>query len=218
MLIIARHGRTEANASGRLQGRLDYPLDELGRAQAAAMGAALAGRPAGVGRIVTSPLLRTRQTAEAIAEATGAPIEVDERWIELDYGEYDGLPLAEVPASVWSAWRGDPAFAPPGGESLLDVGARVRAAADELAGELVAASASAPDRDRADAPAEQDVVVVTHVSPIKAAVTWTLGVDDVHTWRLFVAPASITRIGVTATGPILHGFNDIAHLAGIVSR
>jgi probable phosphoglycerate mutase len=220
MLIIARHGRTEANAAGRLQGRLDLPLDDVGRAQAAAMAATLATTSGGVGRIVTSPLVRTRQTAEAIAEATGASVEVDERWIELDYGGYDGLSLGEVPASVWSAWRNDPSFAPPGGESLLEVGARVCAAAEELATDLLAqsASASASGRDRGDAPVDPNVVVVTHVSPLKAAVTWTLGVDPVHTWRLFVATASITRIGVTAGGPVLHGFNEIAHLAELTGR
>ena len=61
MLILVRHGRTEANAGGLLQGRLDLPLDDLGRAQAAAAGKALTG----ASRVVSSPLLRTRQTAEA---------------------------------------------------------------------------------------------------------------------------------------------------------
>ena len=126
-------------------------------------------------------------------------MEVDDRWIELDYGELDGEPLASVDPAMWAAWRSDLDFAPPGGESLRSLGRRVRAACDDLA--VLAA--------------EQDVVVVTHVSPIKAAVAWALGVDDDVSWRMFVAPASITRIAVTARGPSLHGFNQLDHLVDV---
>ena len=122
VLIVVRHGRTEANASGLLLGRrLDPGLDELGRRQAAALAAPWWR---GADRVVCSPLRRTRETAAAL----GLPVEVDERWIELDYGALDGTPLAEVPADVWAAWRADIDFAPGGGESLASVGARVRAA------------------------------------------------------------------------------------------
>jgi len=60
--------------------------------------------------------------------------------------------------------------------------------------------------------AEADVVVVTHVSPIKAAVAWVLDVGDAVTWRMFVTLASITRIAVTERGPVLRSFNEVAHL------
>lgn len=193
MLHLVRHGRTAANASGVLLGRLDPPLDETGRAQAEALARSL-GR---VDRIVASPLGRTRQTAAAIAAAAaGVPVEIDERWIELDYGELDGVPLSEVPAATWAAWRADLAFAPPGGESLAGLGARVRSALVDLA---------------ADA-ARREVVVVTHVSPIKAAVAWALGVGDEVTWRMFVGQASISRVAVGDRGPVLQQFNDVGHL------
>ena len=125
MLIVVRHGRTAHNASGLLLGRLDPPLDELGRAQAAA----LAAEVGPVDRVISSPLLRTRETAEAF----GHDVEIDERWIELDYGEYDGMPLGEVPAEIWARWRADVDFCPPGGETLRQLGVRVCAALDELA-------------------------------------------------------------------------------------
>ena len=84
MLIVVRHGRTDANASGLLLGRrLDPGLDALGEQQAAALAAAVP-RPA---RVISSPLQRTRQTAAAF----GCPVEVDERWIELDYGALDAI-------------------------------------------------------------------------------------------------------------------------------
>ncbi len=194
MIVLARHGRTTANAEGRLLGRLDPPLDAEGERQAAAVAAAVA---ASVGdravRIVSSPLVRTMATAAAIVAAVDVDVEVDERWIELDYGVYDGVPMAEVPASVWATWRTDPEFCPEGGECLSAVGRRVRAACDELAPAAV----------------DTDIVVVTHVSPIKAAVAWALGVDDLVAWRLYLGPGSITRIGVRDTGPALTAFNYI---------
>lgn len=192
MLIVVRHGRTSANASGLLLGRrLDPGLDDLGRRQAEAVAAALAGAD----RVVSSPLRRARQTAEAL----GLPVTVDERWAEVDYGELDGTPLAEVPPEVWARWRADAHHAPAGGESMRDLAARVRAACDDLAGEAT----------------ERDVVVVSHVSPVKAAVAWSLGVGDDVAWRMWCAPGSITRIALGPRGPSLHGYNDVSHLAGL---
>ena len=94
LLTLVRHGRTEANAANLLQGRVDNDLDHVGRAQAAALGPALA-RIAAVDRIVASPLVRARRTAEAIATHLSiAEVEIDERWIELDYGDWDGKPMS----------------------------------------------------------------------------------------------------------------------------
>ena len=75
---------------------------------------------------MSSPLGRCRQTAARVAEAVGVPVEVDERWIELDYGELDGRPTSEVPAETWAAWRADLEWGPPGGESIAALGRRVR--------------------------------------------------------------------------------------------
>jgi broad specificity phosphatase PhoE len=63
-----------------------------------------------------------------------------------------------------------------------------------------------------DTAQDRDVIVVSHVSPIKAAVTWALGVGDEVAWRMWVAPASITRIGVAGGRPSLRAFNELAHL------
>lgn len=202
MIILVRHGRTEANARGLLLGRADPSLDDEGRRQAARLAHGLGVLD--VSRVVSSPLTRCRQTAETMAatmagDAGGVAtpvVEVDERWIELDYGVLDGVPTTEVPAGTWTAWRADVGWAPEGGESLVALGERVRAACDELA---------------ADA-REQDVLVVSHVSPIKAAIAWALGVDDAVAWRMWVAPASISRIGWAGTVPSLRSFNEVAHL------
>jgi broad specificity phosphatase PhoE len=195
VLVLVRHGESTGNAAGRLVGRLDAPLTDLGRSQVAAVGKALAP-PA---RIVTSPLARARATAEAIAVATGVPLDavvVDERWVEADYGVLDGCELAAVPADAWHRLRTDTRYRPEGGESLADVGVRVRASLEEL-------FAVDGNGARGDA----DVVVVSHVSPVKAAVCWALGLPDDAVWRLHLATASVTRIGWSG-GPVLHAFNE----------
>ena len=189
MLILARHGQTAVNAGGRLQGRIDAPLTELGRRQAEAIGRALTGADL----VVSSPLRRAVDTAAYIAD----DVIVDDRWIELDYGDFDDVPIAEVGADIWDRWRSDPTFAPPGGESLLDVGRRVRSACEELV-------------ERA---ARDDVVVVTHVSPVKAAVAWALGVGDEVAWRMFLDVAALVRISVGPRGPSLIAWNDRGHLS-----
>jgi broad specificity phosphatase PhoE len=197
VIVLVRHGRTDANAQGLLLGRLDPRLDAEGAGQAARLAAACASLD--VARVVTSPLGRCRQTAEVVAAAVGGGIapEVDDRWIELDYGELDGRPLAEVPAATWASWRADVTWSPAGGESLASLGDRVRAACVDLVADA---------RDR-------DVVVVTHVSPIKAAVAWALGVGDEVSWRMWVATASMTRIGLAGGVPSLRSFNEIGYLA-----
>ena len=184
MLLLVRHGRTEANAGQRLQGRLDLPLDEVGVAQVAGMAAWL-GRP---DRIISSPLLRARQTAGAF----GVPYEIDDRWVELDYGSLDGLPLNEVGDEIWARWRIDPEYQVGGGESLAEMRVRVVAAVEDLLADAV----------------EQTVVVTTHVSPIKAAMTWALGVDVTVGWRCHLDHASVSRIAIGPKGPVLVGFNE----------
>ena len=185
MLILARHGQTSANAQGLLCGRADVALTELGARQAEAMAAGI-GRPA---RVISSPLARARETAAAF----GLPVEVDERWIELDYGGLDLSPYGDVPASVWARWRSDCDYVPEGGESLTALGRRVREACADVAG----------------AAASDDIVVVSHVSPIKAAVAWALNAGDDIAWRLYVRDASVHRILTGPPGPRLVAFNEL---------
>lgn len=200
MLVLIRHGEATANAAGLLLGRSDVPLTDKGRAQAEALGgrlrrdAAAADRPAAV-RLVASPLRRAVDTADALGLDT--PLEIDKRWLEVDYGEHEGRPLSDVPSEVWQRWRSDTTFRPPGGESLAELGLRVREACDELMG-VPGESARSE---------EGDVIVVSHVSPIKAAVAWALQVDDGVAWHLYLANGSITRIGWGPAGPIVQGFN-----------
>jgi broad specificity phosphatase PhoE len=183
VLLVVRHGETEPNARGLLLGRADPPLTDLGRRQAHAVVAAVP-QPAAV---ITSPLRRAQETAAAF----GLPIEVDERWVELDYGEFDCQPPSAVPEEVRDRWRRDPSFAPSGGESLTALATRVSAA-------CAAAIRGA---------AESTIVVVTHVSPIKAALAWALDVPVDIAWRMYVEDASVSRIDVGPAGPMVRWFN-----------
>jgi broad specificity phosphatase PhoE len=191
MLILVRHGQCVANLESRLVGRHDSPLTDHGRQQAAAAAHAVLAA-GGAGRVVCSPLRRAVESAAAL----GLPVEVDERWIELDYGEYDGARHRDVPSEAWAAWRRDNDCAPPGGESLAAMGRRVRAACDALA-------PSATD---------ESIVVVSHVSPIKAAVAWALGAGDEAAWRMHLDTASISTIALGRGGPVMRSFNETQHL------
>jgi broad specificity phosphatase PhoE len=187
-IFLVRHGRTATNAAGRFLGRADPELDAVGRAQALALGEAVGP----VDRVISSPLRRTMQTAECL----DGPVTVDDRFVELDYGDWDGRELGELTPADWKAWREDLDFAPPGGESLGALGRRVRAAMDEL---------------EVDARRET-IAVVTHVSPLKAAVAWALAVDDHIAWHLFVSPGSITRLEVGGGRRSMASFNEIPHV------
>ncbi|MGH8983977.1 MAG: histidine phosphatase family protein [Acidimicrobiia bacterium] len=184
MIVLVRHGETAPNRKGLLLGRSDPPLTDRGREQADELARHLAVlEPTAV---LSSPLGRAQATAAPIAAVTGCAVDVDDRLVEIDYGEWDGQPLADLTADVVTRWRADADFAPPGGESLRMVGTRVAGLCQERLGREV-------------------VVAVSHVSPIKAAVTWALGVGDEVAWRMRLDVASITRI---APGPVLLAFNE----------
>jgi glucosyl-3-phosphoglycerate phosphatase len=135
-LLVWRHGRTEWNASGRFQGQLDPPLDDVGRAQAARTAPHLA---AALGDeetvLVSSDLQRAADTAGALASLLGVPVRIDERLREHGLGSWEGLTRAEVAEQYpdqyadWMAGRPVPAR---GGEAQADVAARARAVVLDL--------------------------------------------------------------------------------------
>ncbi|MEA2466640.1 MAG: 2,3-bisphosphoglycerate-dependent phosphoglycerate mutase [Thermoleophilaceae bacterium] len=138
---LARHGETDANAEGRVQGSLDPPLNERGREQARALASEAAGL--GLRALYTSHLLRARETADIVGEAVGLDPVVDERFAESRRGEWEGRLIAEIKADDPDGWVGslavEPGFRFPGGESLEEHGARVEAAlADVSRGPLPA--------------------------------------------------------------------------------
>ena len=132
---LARHGETDANAEGRVQGSIDPPLNDRGREQARELAKAVAGK--GINALYTSGLQRARQTAAAVAETTGLEPRIDPRLDESHRGEWEGRLHSEIqeedPDGWLAAFDGGSGFRFPGGESLEEHGERVRAAMEEIA-------------------------------------------------------------------------------------
>jgi len=162
VLILVRHGRTHANAQALLQGHMDPPLDEVGVDQAQRTAMVLNDLYPNAA-VISSPLQRARTTAAAISEN----VVIDERFIELNYGDYDGVPMTDIPHDIWQQWRNDHHFRPPNGETLAELDQRVHTAL----------------RDLSERAHDEHVIVVSHDSPIKSAVVWALNGDTSMTWR-----------------------------------
>ncbi len=197
--ILLRHGQTPMSVQKRYAGRTDAPLTDTGVQQAAAAAKRLA--TAGLGVIVTSPLQRTAQTAQAVAAVTGAAVVTDDGFRETDFGAWEGLTFTEVrerwPAEV-TAWLADPEVAPPGGESFTDVNTRVTAALDRV----LAAQTG------------QTVLIVSHVTPIKMLVAAALLAPPPALYRMHLDVAALSEIDWYADGPaVLRSFNDTGHLS-----
>jgi probable phosphoglycerate mutase len=196
-LVIVRHGNTEHSTGGRFSGRNELALDEHGREQAAR----LASRDFGaVAAVVSSPLRRAVETAEAIALPLGLPVRTLDDLVETDFGVWEGLTFAEAAATDPAAmrtWRTSPDSAPPGGESFADVGRRVQRAREELTAEY-------PDAA---------VVVVTHVTPIKMLVCSALEAPPIALFRLHVDTASVSVVDYYVDGNMsVKLVNDTSHL------
>ena len=132
-LVMWRHGETDYNATGRMQGHLDSQLTEVGRNQARFAVPALARFSPDI--VVTSDLRRAMDTATTFTEATGVPLRVDKRLRETNLGLWQGMTSAEVDEQWPGArqiWQTDPTWTPPGGESRLEVAARAAEVVTDL--------------------------------------------------------------------------------------
>jgi 2,3-bisphosphoglycerate-dependent phosphoglycerate mutase len=121
-LIVIRHGETAWNRERRLQGQIDIPLNDTGRAQARALAEALTGEP--IDAVYTSDLGRAVETATPLAEALGLRVRAERRLRERCYGELEGMTYAEVAEKRpedFARWQARvPDYAPPAGESLRE--------------------------------------------------------------------------------------------------
>jgi probable phosphoglycerate mutase len=193
VIILIRHGQTTTNAKNLLVGRSDPELTELGERQARALQPLLLG----VKEVWCSPLLRARRTAElAIPHVT--PI-VKDSFIEVDYGSLDGSPLSVVTDEQWHAFESDHSVAIGDGESLASVDERVHAELNVLLKDPTSLLHSQHDH----------LAIVSHVSPIKSATVWALGVSGSVAWRTRLDNGSITTIGTRRTSPSLIRFNVV---------
>ncbi|CAO5167560.1 ribonuclease H / adenosylcobalamin/alpha-ribazole phosphatase [Frankia sp. AiPs1] len=197
--VLLRHGQTPLSAEKRFSGTVEASLTDLGLEQAAAAARRLRDEPFDL--IVSSPLKRARQTAEAL----GCDYTVDDDLRESSFGAWEGLTFAEVrerfPEDL-NAWLADPAVPPPGGESLLDTVARVGRVRDRLL--------TAHPGGR--------ILVVSHVTPIKGLTQLALAAEPTVLYRLHLDLVALTTIDWYSDGPaVLRGFNDAHHVAGLTT-
>ncbi|MGH3905458.1 MAG: bifunctional RNase H/acid phosphatase [Pseudonocardiaceae bacterium] len=198
-LLLLRHGQTEYSAQRRYSGHKDLPLTELGEQQAAAAAARLSTAD-GVTAVISSPTLRARQTAKPVADALGVPLSVSEGLIETDFGAWEGLTFAEArerDPDLHAQWLTDTSLAPPEGESMEAVHRRVRRVRDQLISEH----------------GDATLVVVTHVTPIKALLRMALDAGPALLYRLHLDLASLSIAEFFPDGPASVSLvNDTSHL------
>lgn len=198
-VILLRHVESEANRAGVGLGRTDSPPTELGLQQLQATVEALRHEP--ITRVLTSPLIRARKLAEAIAASHHVAAEQRDELIELDVGELEGLewPLVrERFAKFLNAWRGDDSVSAPmpGGESLLDVLSRARTSFDELVAD----------------PSDGAGLIVTHNFVVKMLVVHALDMPPREWRRIDTGLAGITTFRIADGVPVLVHLNDRHHL------
>ncbi len=196
MIIFIRHGQTTTNAQRLLVGRSDPELTELGERQARALRRLVEG----VEEVWTSPLRRARDTARLALPHLDALVRPE--FIEVDYGYLDGQPVSVVSEDQWRAFESDHDLALGDGESLESVDRRVHAVLNEL---LADQTSLLHDHHR-------HLAIVSHVSPIKSATVWALGVPGSVAWRTRLDNGSITTIAMRQSTPSLVHFNLVPPL------
>lgn len=197
-LIAVRHGETAWNVDTRIQGHLDIPLNDTGLWQARQLARALADEP--ITAIYTSDLARAHTTAQAVADATGAPLATDTGLRERSFGHFQGRTFAEIEAELPEQarrWRQrDPGYTPEGGESLITLRDRVTQSTHRLAARHPGGL----------------VLLVAHggVLDVLYRAATRQDIQAPRTWQL--ANAAINRLLWTPEGLTLVGWADTQHL------
>ena len=200
--VLLRHGETALTPEKRFSGSggTDPELSAAGRRQAEAAATALAARGS-VQAVVSSPLRRCRETAQAVADRLGLEVRIEEGLRETDFGAWEGLTFAEVrerfPEDL-DAWLGSARVAPTGGgESFASVARRVAVARDKLLARY----------------AGKTVLLVTHVTPVKMLVRLALGAPPESLFRMELSAASLSAVAYFSDGNAsVRLLNDTSHL------
>lgn len=198
-IIAIRHGETDWNLAARIQGHTDIPLNTTGLQQARQLAQALADTH--LAHIYSSDLLRAWSTAQALAQANGAPLTPNAALRERSFGDYEGARFADIELSDPAAalrWRKrDPAFAPPQGESLQVLQARVAQVVAELAARHLG----------------QHIALVAHGGVLDSLyrLATRQDIQAPRTWEL--ANTGVNRLLWTPdSGLTLIGWGDTSHL------
>ncbi|MGB8994908.1 MAG: histidine phosphatase family protein [Pseudonocardiaceae bacterium] len=197
-VILLRHGRSTANSAGVLAGRtLGIGLDEGGVAQSQALVVRLAQLP--LAAVVSSPLQRCRETVAPLVQARELEVTVDDRFIEVDYGQWTGRELSKLGKEpLWKVVQSHPSAAVfPGGEGLAALQARAVAAVREWDAKLAAEHGP-----------QVLWLVCSHGDVIKAVLADALGVHLDGFQRIVANPCSVSAVTYTETRPFVQRVND----------
>lgn len=210
-LYLIRHGQTDWNLQGRIQGNRDIPLNETGLLQAGALARGMESRE--IGCIYTSRLLRARQTARAIGERKQRPVLVVDGLEEVDFGAWEGLTWEEIRAAwpgEYEEWQCDPAaVTPEKGETREQVEARVCRAVETILREQ-----AKPEN------AGTDCAVVSHGAVLVYLLSYLLRNQKEPFEELIVRNVSITTVAYdpeTGIGRLLD-CNDTSHLDAVCAQ
>jgi broad specificity phosphatase PhoE len=205
-LLLVRHGATAHTAQGRFSGCTgeNPELSATGREQARRLAAELRRRyaqpsEARVAAVVCSPVRRARETAEAVAQALGLPLQTDDDLREIDFGDWEGRRVEDVQARYpdeLAAWRADASLAAPGGESVADVARRDRTARRRLTEGHPGAT----------------VLIVSHLYPVRLSVLDVLGAPLEAVHRMEHDPTAVSELRLRDGASTLWRYNDSAHL------
>mgnify|MGYP000153287706 CR=1 FL=1 len=200
-LLLVRHGESIWNREERIQGQADVPLSDLGRRQAEATAAYLAG--CGAAAVYASDLVRAVQTAEPIAARLGVGIATDAGLREVHFGEWEGLTLAELrqrdPDGLAAYDRDRVRNRPPGAERLEALEARV--------GEAMARAIARH--------AGETLVVVAHGGSLRALLLLLLDLPTTHHFRFITDNCGVSCVEASTLGNRLRYLNDTSHLRGL---
>ena len=200
-IYLIRHGQTDWNVAGKIQGKTDIPLNETGRRQAACLAKGMEHRP--VAQIFSSDLIRARETARAIGESQHVEVETLSGLEEIGFGKWEGMTLEQIQVifpTEYEKWCENPVMvAPPGGESLSQIKERCRKVMEEIL-----------------KMANGDFAIVSHGAMLAYVVEYLMR-NDPNDQEIIVGNASITTIQYEPENEtaVLIQANDQEHLSAM---
>lgn len=198
---LVRHGETDWNDQGRIQGHTDVPLNDCGRRQVSLLARRLAGHS--FSAVYASDLSRAAESARLLIGCRGLPIHADADLREFDYGRWEGLTVRQAEEENPRVFEelirsGDGGFAAPGGEDTGQLLERV--------GRFCERAARRHDP-------EEDLLIVAHAGSIRALALRLLELEKSDFWRFGVDPAGLSAVSNHPGGRVLELWNDTSHLA-----
>ena len=201
-LLIVRHGETEWNAEGRIQGHTDIGLSENGAQQARSLGQRLADRQIDVA--YSSDLKRTSETARLALGHRNVDLNETPRLREYHKGIFEGMTLTEIqtqfPDEYPKYLEKDLSYAPEGGETTRDVSTRMASIFQEIKAKHL----------------DETVLVVSHGGALRAAMVSLLGMPLEGNWSFVFGNCGLTMVDTFADNAVLRLFNDTSHINGTV--